>query len=165
MTSMKTCAAAAALMAAVTATPLPAHDYMAGSLTLAHPWTRQTPPGAKVGGGYLAISNAGTTPDRLLGGTTPAAGRLEIHHMKLEGDVMRMRQAGEGLPIPPRGRVELKPGGYHIMLVGLKAPLVQGAMVPATLRFAKAGDVKVMFKVEPLGAAAPGAEGHSHGTH
>jgi len=165
---MKTCAAAAALIAAVAATPLAAHDYKAGPLTIAHPWTRQTPPGAKVGGGYLTIANAGTTPDRLLGGTTPAAGKLEIHSMKLEGEVMRMRQVADGLVIPARGRIELKPGhhsSYHIMLVGLKAPLKQGAMIPATLRFAKAGEVKIMFKVEPLGAAAPAEGGHAHGKH
>jgi copper(I)-binding protein len=119
------------------------------------PWTRATAPGAKVGAGYMKITS--TAPDRLVGASTPAAGRVELHVTSKEGDVMRMREV-KAYDIPAKGGFELKPGGAHLMLVDLKAPLKQGTKVPVTLRFEKAGEVKVELQVRALGAVRQ----HSH---
>jgi copper(I)-binding protein len=119
------------------------------------PWTRATAPGAKVGAGYMKITS--TAPDRLVGASTPAAGRVELHVTSKEGEVMRMREV-KAYDIPAKGGFELKPGGAHLMLVDLKAPLKEGATVPMTLRFEKAGEVKVELHVRALGAVRQ----HSH---
>jgi copper(I)-binding protein len=119
------------------------------------PWTRATAPGAKVGAGYMKITS--TAPDRLVGASTPAAGRVELHVTSKEGEVMRMREV-KAYDIPAKGGFELKPGGAHLMLVDLKAPLKQGTKVPVTLRFEKAGEVKVELQVRALGAVRQ----HSH---
>ena len=117
-------------------------------------WTRATPPGAKTAVGYLVIRNASSTPDRLVGGSSPAAARLETHVTLKDGDVMRMRQV-EGYDIPAKGRFELKPGAAHLMFVDIKRPLKEGERIPAILRFEQAGEVRVEFHVSPLG-------GHKH---
>jgi copper(I)-binding protein len=144
-----------ALCAALAGSPALAHDFTAGALRIGHPWSRATPKGAAVGGGYLTITNTGTASDRLLGGATDVASRFEIHSMTMENGVMKMRPVKGGLEIKPGQTVELKPGGYHIMLVGLTHPLVKGQHVDATLRFEKAGTVKVYFDVQGIGAGAP----------
>jgi copper(I)-binding protein len=156
-------ALAALMVGAMPATPAFAHEYTAGSLTISHPWSRQTAPGARTGAGYLAIVNHGRLDDRLTGGSTPIADRLEVHSMTMDQGVMRMRPVRAGLVVPAGRTLELKPGGYHIMLIGLKTPLRKGDSVPAVLTFAKAGAVKVAFKVESIGASAPvghGRDGH-----
>ncbi len=150
---------AAALFAAAAAAS--AHDYQAGALKIAHPWARSTVPAQKTGGGYLTIRNSGSTPDRLLGGSTPAAERVELHSMKMEGEVMKMREL-PAIELPPGQTVALAPGGLHLMLMGLKAPLKAGAMVPLTLKFEKAGEVKVELKVESVMPQPPAASGHPH---
>jgi copper(I)-binding protein len=132
-----------------------AQSYSVGSLKIEQPWTRATPAGAKVGGGYMTITNSGTEPDRLVGGTLPQAGRFEIHEMKMEGGMMQMREVKGGLEIKPGQKVELKPGGYHVMLMDLRTPLKQGERLKGQLRFEKAGPVDVEFKVESLGAGGP----------
>lgn len=137
-----------------------AHDYKAGPLAIAHPWSRATPPGAKVGGGYLAIENTGREADRLVSISAPFAGRTEIHEMAVTNGVMTMRPLEQGVVLPPGGKVEFKPGGYHIMFMELKQPLKQGEMVKGTLAFEKAGSVEIEFKVE-----AVGARGADHGGH
>ena len=114
------------------------------------PWTRATPPGAKVGAGYMKITS--TAVDRLIGASSPAAARVELHVTEKKGDVMRMREV-KVYDIPARGSFELSPGGAHLMLVDLKAPLKEGAKVPLTLRFEKAGEVKVELQVRALGAS------------
>jgi len=114
------------------------------------PWLRETAPGARTGAGYGLFVNGGTAEDRLLGGSTPIADRIEVHSMTMDGGVMRMRPVSGGLAIPAGGRIALKPGGYHLMLIGLKQPLRRGAMVPVTLDFAKAGSLKLSFRVESI---------------
>jgi copper(I)-binding protein len=114
------------------------------------PWARATPPGAKIGAGYMRISSE--TGDRLLGAATPAAARVELHVSEKKGEVMRMRQV-KAYDIPAGGSFELSPGGAHLMLVDLKAPLKEGAKLPMTLRFEKAGEVKVELQVRALGAS------------
>lgn len=151
--------------------PALGHDYSAGSLRIGHPWSRATPKGAPVGGGFLTITNNGTTPDRLVGGSTPAAKKFELHQTSEENGVTKMRPVDGGLEIKPGETVTLKPSGYHIMFVGLDKPLKQGDRIPATLDFAKAGKVQVEFTVEGMGAThdsgagagmpdMPGMSGH-----
>lgn len=132
------------------AAPVLGHDFTLGSLEIAHPWTRQTAPGQSNGGGFLVVTNKGRTADRLVGVASPAAGKVELHTMSMDGGVMRMRPVTGGLPIPAGGTLTLAPGGYHVMLIGLKAPLTLGAMVPLTLRFERAGTITVQLKVEPV---------------
>ena len=108
---------------------------------------RVPPPGAPTAAGYATITNTSDRPDRLLGGSTPAAARLEIHEMSMAGGVMRMRPVVAGLPIGPRQSIALTEGGYHFMLVSPRRPLKSGDRVPATLRFRTVGAVPVTFKV------------------
>ena len=115
------------------------------------PWARATPPGARIGAGYMKITSGGAA-DRLIGASSPAAARVELHVTEKSGDVMRMRQV-KAYDIPAKGGFELAPGGAHLMLVDLKAPLKEGAKVPLTLRFEKAGEVKVELQVRALRAA------------
>jgi hypothetical protein len=122
-------------------------------------WTRATPPGAKTAVGYLVIRNPSATPDRLVGARSAAAARVETHVTLKDGDVMRMRQV-KGYDIPAQGSFELKPGGAHLMFVDLERPFKVGHRIPATLRFEKAGEVRVEFQVGRLGAPA---KPHSHG--
>ncbi|MFZ4531101.1 MAG: copper chaperone PCu(A)C [Alsobacter sp.] len=139
----------------------PAHDYKAGPLVIDHPWARATPGGATVGGGYLVVTNSGGVADRLVAVAAPdLAGRVEIHEMATTNGIMTMRALPAGLPIPPGGKIELKPGGFHVMFMDLKRPLAAGESVPAVLTFEKAGAVPVSFKVEAIGASQP--KGHAH---
>jgi len=114
------------------------------------PWARATAPGAKLGAGYMKITSG--TADRLIGASSPAAARVEMHVTTKQGDVMRMREV-KAYDIPAGGTFELAPSGAHLMLVDLKAPLKQGTKVPLTLRFEKAGEVKVELQVRALGAS------------
>jgi hypothetical protein len=150
---------AAALLAVSLTMPAQAEDVTAGSLKISAPWARATPKGASVGGGYMTISNTGTAPDRLVGGTTDISGRLEIHEMSMDNGVMKMRMLPKGLEIKPGETVTFKPGGYHVMFVGLKQQLVQGGHFKATLQFEKAGKVDVDFAIEGIGAQAPAMAG------
>ena len=139
-----------------------AHDFKVGSLKIDHPWARPTPAGAKVGGGFLKITNEGTEVDRLVSGSSPAARTFEIHEMKHEGGVMKMRALERGLEIKPGETVELKPGGLHVMFIDLNAPLKEGEIVKGELVFEKAGKVQVEYKIE-RGASGHGA--HQHHQH
>jgi len=147
---------AAALLVGFVTSSAQAEDYRAGALQILQPWTRATPKGAQVAGGYLKITNTGATPDRLTGGSTEAAKRFEIHEMSMDGGVMRMREVKEGVAVAPGATVELRPGGYHIMMMNLARPLAKGERVKATLTFERAGKVDVEFDVQALG----GAKGH-----
>lgn len=121
------------------------------------PWARATPNGAKVAAGYLTLVNDGKEPDRLLGGSVPFAGRVEVHEMATSGGVMKMRAIEGGLAVPAGGTVVLKPGGNHLMFQDLSAPLKEGETVAGTLLFEKAGSVPVRFRVGGIGGAAPPA--------
>lgn len=128
------------------------HDFKVGQMSIDHPWTRATPKGAKVAGGYMTIVNMGDAADRLIGGSIEVAGRFEIHRMSMEGGVMRMRQIEGGLEIKPNASVELKPGSIHLMFVDLKRPLEEGQRLKGALMFEKAGKVEIEFVVEAIGA-------------
>lgn len=140
--------------------PANAKDVAIGPLQISQPWLRATPKGASVAGGYMTIRNTGTGPDRLIGGSAEVAGRFEVHEMAMEQGVMKMRHLSRGLEVKPGETVELKPGGYHIMLMDLKQPLTQGQTVRGTLIFEKAGTVAVEYSVAPIGAQRSGAGMH-----
>jgi copper(I)-binding protein len=130
------------------------------TIKIEKPWTRATAPGAAVGGGFATIRNSGKSADRLVSAASPVSASVELHEMAMDKDVMKMREV-KGMEVPAGGVLELKPGSYHLMFINLKAPLKQGDKVPVTLKFEKAGEVKVELAVESLGASAAGA--HSHG--
>lgn len=117
-------------------------------------WTRATAPGAPVAGGFLTLRNPGKQPDRLLSATSPDAERVEIHEMRMDDGVMRMRRLDAGLAIPAGGTVALKPGGYHLMFIGPKRRFEPGSTVTATLRFERGGERTVRFEVRAMGAGA-----------
>lgn len=134
----------------------------AGALVIEQPWIRATPGGAKVAGGYVRITNTGTEPDRLLATSIPFAARGEVHEMSNDGGVMKMRELEGGIALAPGRTVELKPGGLHLMFVGLTGAPKQGESVRGTLTFEKAGTVDVVFAVAPIGAPGPAAASHAH---
>ena len=109
-------------------------------------WTRATPPGAETAAGYLTIRNKSSSPDHLIRAASPLAARVEMHVHLHDGDVMRMRQV-QGYDIPARGSLELTPGVAHLMFVDIKRPFKQGEQIPVTLRFERAGEMKVEFRV------------------
>ena len=136
-----------------------AHEYQAGTLTIGHPYARPTAPSQPTGGGYLKLVNKGSA-DRLLSASAPISASVELHSMRMDGDVMRMREVS-AIDVPAGGSVELKPGGYHLMFVGLKAPLAAGQRFPLKLKFEKAGEVTVDVSVDAPAAAAAAAPEHA----
>lgn len=145
---------AAALLLAAMATPVVAQHFSAGNLLVDRPWSRQTAPGQKVGGGFLTIANKGKVEDRLISATSPVAAEVQIHTMSLDGGVMRMRPVQGGIAVPAGQNITLKPGGLHLMFIGLNQPLTAGESFPVTLRFQRQGAVKVNFRIMPVGTAA-----------
>jgi hypothetical protein len=139
---------AVAALAAATAF---AHDSDVGSIHIDHAWSRETPKGATIASGYAVIENKGNSPDRLIGGSSEIGGGFEIHEMKMQNGVMKMRQLEKGIEIAPGQSVKLEPGGYHIMFLELKQQPVKGKHFKGTLVFEKAGKVDVEFAVEGMG--------------
>ena len=139
--------------------------YKIGSLVLEAPWARATPAGARVGGGYLKITNTGQQPDRLIGGSLPVAASVEVHEMTMNDGVMKMRKL-DGLQIQPGQTVELRPGSFHLMFMGLREGLKEKQTIKGTLVFEKAGTVEVEYRVAPIGAQSGGQKkpsgGHMH---
>jgi periplasmic copper chaperone A len=144
-----------ALLSLATGTRLLAETYTAGSIEITNPWARATPKGATIGGGYMTITNKGAETDRLIGGSSPVAAKLEVHQMSMSNGVMAMRPVPGGLEIKPGETVVLDPNSFHLMIMGLKQPLTQGEHVKATLDFAKAGKVEVEYVVGSVGARGP----------
>jgi copper(I)-binding protein len=136
-----------------------AHDYKLGSLDIKHPWAKATTAGQPVAGGFMTIVNGGTEADRLLKVSSAVSDMVQIHEMKVEDGVMKMGEIPGGIEVAPSATVELKPGGLHVMFMGIKAQLKEGESVKAVLTFEKAGDVEVEFKVE---SAKPGDDAQKH---
>jgi uncharacterized protein YcnI/copper(I)-binding protein len=134
--------------------------YKVGDLVVVSPWTRATPGGAKIAGGYLKVTNNGKSSDRLVSATSAGADRVEIHEMSMTDGVMKMRPLTDGLIIKPGETVELKPGGFHMMFMDIKQPLKQGDTLKTTLKVAKAGTLDVSFNVNAMGAT--GEPAHKH---
>jgi periplasmic copper chaperone A len=136
-----------------------AADYHLGSLQISQPWARATPKGADSGAAYMTVMNTGAKPERLSCVSSDAADKCQIHQMSMDNGIMKMREIEGGVEIKPGETVTFAPGGYHVMLVGLKAPLVQGKIVAATLKIDSGATAQVEFPVAAIGAPAPGATG------
>ena len=121
------------------------------------PWSRATAPGATMAAGYMTVRNKSASPDKLLGVTSPAAARVETHVTIKDGDIVRMREV-KGYDVPANGVLELKPGGAHLMLVDIKRPFKDGEKIPATVKFEKAGELKIDLQVGRPGETG----GHKH---
>ncbi len=131
-----------------------AHEYKIGEITIGHPWARGT---GTVGAGYLKLDNKGAA-DKLVSASSDVSKSVELHSHVDDKGVMRMRKV-DTIEVPASGVTELKPGGFHVMFIGLKQPLKDDTLFPVTLKFEKAGEVKVEFKVEPAGKDMGG---HKH---
>ncbi len=129
-----------------------AHEFKAGAITISHPYARATAAGQPTGGGFMKLVNTGGN-DKLLSISAEVSKAVELHEMKMEGDVMKMRQV-DGIELPAGKTVELKPGSYHVMFIGLKAPLKVGDSFPVKLKFEKAGEVVVSVSVSASGEMA-----------
>ncbi|MEH6564275.1 MAG: copper chaperone PCu(A)C [Halopseudomonas sp.] len=138
-----------------------AHEFDVGALHIDHPWARALPPVAETGAAYLTIINRGEQADTLLAATTPVADKVEIHEHLHEQGLMKMQQVEE-VSIAPGARLAFQPGEYHLMLFNLKQPLNAGSEFPLTLRFAEAGAVEVMVKVQAEEPADATDDPHSH---
>ena len=151
----------ALLLSLCTALPALAADP-AGDLTASSPWARATPQGAKNGAAYLSLRNTGSQDDALLAARGDVAERIELHTHINDNGVMRMRPV-PAIEVKAKGEAVLKPGGLHVMLIDLKAPMKEGDSVPLTLSFddgsSKTFDAKV---VRPTAAAMPSMPQHDH---
>lgn len=142
----------AAALAFVGSAPTLAHHP---EVSVGRAWSRATPKGANVAGGYITIENNGVVADRLLSASSAAASNVEIHQMSMQDGIMTMRPLEEGLAIPPDATVTLGPGGNHIMFIGLAAPFEEGQRIPVTLNFQRSGKIETTFEVGPVGAKGP----------
>ena len=168
MSSIARGAAYAALLASLFAAPVQAQEVKAGDLVISQAWSRATPGGAKIAGGYLTIDNKGSAPDRLVSVAGDVAGKVEIHEMAMNNGVMTMRPLDKGLPIEPGKTVKLAPGGYHLMLLDLERPITDGEMIPVKLEFEQAGAIDIELAAGPIGSTATGhgdAQSSSHEGH
>jgi copper(I)-binding protein len=161
MTSLARSLVYLTLFACSLAAPVRAQEVRAGDLVITQAWTRATPGGARIGGGYVTIENKGSAPDRLIGGSADVAGKVEVHEMAMNNGVMTMRPLDQGLVIEPGKTVKLAPGGYHLMMFDLKSSLKQGDKVPVTLEFEKAGKVQLSLDVQGIGAQGPAGADNS----
>ena len=138
-----------------------AAEVAAGTLAVTSPWARATPPGATVGAAYATLENRGDEDDRLLRVASPVARAVELHETLEENGMAKMRPLGE-VVVPAGGKLEMRPGSTHMMLMGLTAPLKAGDTVPLTLTFNMAGAVTVDFVIAPIGAGAPAEVHRAH---
>jgi len=134
--------------------PAQAQTTAAAPITIENAWARATPGAVTTGGAYMTLVDHGTSPDRLVAVSTPVAGKAELHVMSMDKGISTMRPV-DALTVEPGKPVELKPGGYHVMLIDLKAPLKLGDSFPMSLTFEKAGTIQVTVKVEKPGAMGP----------
>jgi len=147
--------------------PTFAHDYRLGELHIDHPWARATAPQQQNGAAYFTVSNHGNTADRLVAAASPVAATVELHTHEVDSEgVMRMREV-QAIEVPAGEAAALRPGGLHVMLIGLENRLVEGEQFPLTLVFAEAGEIEVEVQVEAVtfgvGGDAPMGHGHDHG--
>ena len=144
----------AALLLISFAAPAAAHQVKVGDLLIVHPWSRATPGQAPNGAVFMKIENQGQADDKLLSASSDVAAMVGIHEHVMEGDVAKMRPV-EFIALPAQSMTELKPSGYHIMLMGLKEPLEEYGSFHLTLTFEKAGSIEVEVQIEEAGAAEP----------
>lgn len=147
------------------AVPAPgsADEARLGPLVVETPWARASAPTARTGAAFLSVRNESDAPDRLVGVETPAAERAELHTHLEENGIMRMRRI-PAIDVPAHATVNLEPGGFHVMLMGLHAPLAEGETFPITLTFEKSGSVRIIVPVQGVAASVPETPASSH-TH
>jgi len=131
----------------------------ASKITVEQPWARATPAGAMTGAVYMTLANKTGTADRLTAAASDVAQKVQIHEMAVVNGIMQMRELANGLAVPANGSVTLKPGGYHVMLIGLKKQLIAGQTLPLTLTFAKAGNISITVPIQAIGATRGGMSG------
>lgn len=150
-----------AMIATLIAVAPAAMAQAGGTSTIAveQPWARATPAGAMTGAVYMTLANKAKDADRLTAASSDVAAKVQIHEMAVVNGIMQMRQLVNGLAIPAGGSVTLKPGSYHVMLIGLKKQLVAGQTLPLTLTFAKAGNISVTVPIQAIGATQGGMGG------
>ncbi|MBF0326846.1 copper chaperone PCu(A)C [Magnetospirillum moscoviense] len=147
-----------ALAALLACGPALAGDAKVGDIEIKNAWARATPPKAPAGGAYLTIVNNGAAADNLVGAKADISKSAELHTHMAQGDTMRMI-ALSSVEIPAGRTIEFAPGGLHVMLIGLKAPLKEGATLPLELEFTQAGKVTVVAEIKPIGSMGPGSMG------
>jgi hypothetical protein len=131
-------------------------------INVEQPWARATPAGAATGAVYMTLANKSDIADRLTAVSSDVASKVQIHEMAVVNGIMKMSQLANGLAIPRGASVTLKPGSYHVMLIGLKKQLIEGQTLPLTLTFAKAGTISITVPIQPIGATQ-GAQGSMSG--
>lgn len=150
---MRVLAKTLALAAVLIIAALPAFAQTAsGSITVEDPYARATSSGATTGAVYMTLNNKTNAEDRLVAASSDVAAKVQIHEMSVVNGVMHMREVPGGLTVPADGSVTLKPGSYHVMLIGLKKPLMAGESIPLTLIFEKAGNISVTVPIQAMGA-------------
>ncbi len=156
---LKTLLIAATALASISVSAV-ADDYKVGQVMIADTWARVTLQ-SRPAAAYMKIHNMAETADKIVAASSPLADRVELHTHSMDDGVMRMRQVEE-IALPAKGHTELKPGGLHLMIFGLKREVKKGEMLPLKLTFKEAGEVEIMAKV---GNKAAGSDhsGHSHG--
>lgn len=155
--------AAIAISLGLLVAPVAAHEFAGGSVTVAHPWARATPGGAKVGVAFFEMKAGAGKGDRLIAASSTVAGGAELHNHIMEGGIARMRRV-DAIPIAGGRSVVLGPSGYHVMLTDLRQPLKEGDLIKLSLQFEKAGKIEVDATVEPIGAMGPHGFDHQPGT-
>lgn len=158
-------AAALLLLAAAPA----AMAQRAGDIEVAQAQALPSIPGARNGGGFLTIVNHGKADDKIVAASSPVCGHVELHTMRMENNIMRMREVSD-IPLPAGKTLRMQPGsGYHLMFMDLKEPLKIGGTVPVTVKFAGGGQMQLQLQVEPrdkiAGAAAMPGKGMQGGMH
>lgn len=133
-----------------------AHDAKVGNIAVNGAYTRATVAGQAAAGGFMKITSSGAA-DQLISATSPVSNDVQLHTMKMDGNVMQMREVKQ-IDIPANGTVDLKPGGLHLMFMNIKTPLKAGDLVPVKLKFAKAGEIEVKMPVNPSGSHGHGAK-------
>lgn len=156
---LRIAAAAAALAVPALAVPAAAgaQQFKQGAVTVDRPWTRATT--VRTGAAYMTLKVAGSVSDRLVKVTSPDAEMVEIHTMAMDGGVARMREV-KAIEVRPGALTQLKPGGFHLMMIGLTRPLREGESIKLTLTFETAGPIEIDATVEKAGAPGPSKRPH-----
>lgn len=152
-----------ALVLSAATLSVPAQDFSVGELVVRSPWARPLPAVSENGAAYLTIVNHAMSPDRLISASSPIAERVELHTNEKNGPMMVMRKL-QAVEVGAHDTVSMRPGGMHMMLLGLKRPLVAGETFPLALTFAKAGEVTITVPIE-LRATAADAPAMKHGMY